>query len=134
MSEKRKLKKPELMLISRILDKLNFKLYSDSLLKKIENGLNSDIESLEIQTALIVGDIGSWVVTNAHLAESEIDKLICSFKSVKQEYVNDMDVDEYIETLKDIFQSGVPKVLTSMMNNENFKSLYEIKKKLTDLQ
>lgn len=134
MSEKRKLRVPEVMLVSDILEKINFKHYAEYLLSKMEKTLEADVTKLEIKAAILIGDITAYVLQNQSKAKTEIYNLIASYKSVQVAYIDKMDVDEYTETLRDIFQSGVPKILTAVMNNQDFVNLNQVKKKFNDLQ
>ena len=126
--EKRKLKVPEIMLVSEILDRVNFKHYAEFLLTKIEKSLEADIEKLEIKAAMIIGDITAFILQNQCKAKIEIYQLIASFKDVQAGYVDNMDIDEYTEILRDIFQAGIPKILVSVMNNQDIVKLDELKK------
>lgn len=127
--EKRKLKVPEVMLVSEILDRVNFKHYAEFLLTKIEKSLEADIDKIEIKAAIIIGDITAFILQNQCKAKIEIYQLIASFKDVKAGYIDQMDIDEYTEILRDIFQAGIPKILVSVMNNQDIVKLDEVKKK-----
>lgn len=131
--EKRKLKVPEIMLVSEILDRVNFKHYAEFLLTKIEKSLEADIEKLEIKAAMIIGDITAFILQNQCKAKIEIYQLIASFKDVQAGYVDNMDIDEYTEILRDIFQAGIPKILVSVMNNQDIVKLDEVKKKFNTI-
>jgi len=128
--EKRKLKVPEVMLVSEILDRVNFKHYAEFLLTKIEKSLDADIEKLEIKAAMIIGDITAFILQNQCKAKLEIYQLIANFKGVKTDYIDNMTIDEYTETLRDIFQAGIPKILVSVMNNQDIVRMDDVKKKL----
>lgn len=131
--EKRKLKVPEVMLVSEILDRVNFKHYAEFLLTKIEKSLEADVTKLEIKAAMIIGDITAFILQNQCKAKIEIYQLIASFKDVQAGYVDNMDIDEYTEILRDIFQAGIPKILVSVMNNQDIVKLDEVKKKFNTI-
>lgn len=123
MSE-RKLKKKEVMIVSRILEDVNFKYYIEYLLSnKVEKILKSSNNKNE-KILMVLGDVVAFILQNIHKAEDNIDALIMSYKKISQEEVDDMDEDIYIDTLKIIFMAGIPKVI------QNYVDLTEVKKKL----
>lgn len=134
----RKLKKREVMIISRLLDKVNFKIYAeyllnnkvDKLVKLLPEHIKENKENIKNQSALaslsvqLIGDVLAFIVQNMYKAESEIDELIMSYKNVTENDLENYDIDELTETLKEIFFAGVPKVIS------NFIDISDIKKKL----
>jgi hypothetical protein len=121
----RKLKKKEVMMISRILEEITFKSYAEYLLSnKIEKMIKSQ-ETTKVKTLLIFGDIFAFVLQNMHKAELSIDNLVMSYKGLTQEGVDDLDVDEFVDALKEAFMGGIPKMLKDFMSENP-----ELKKKI----
>jgi len=125
--KERKLKKKEVMIVSRILEDVNFKYYIEYLLSnKVDKILKAGQNKNE-KIVMIMGDVMAFVLQNMNKAEENIDLLIMSYKKLSQEQVDDMDVDEYIGTLKTVFMAGVPNVIA------DYVDLTEVKKKFQDL-
>jgi len=121
--EKRKLKKKEIMIVSRILEDVNFKYYVEYLLSnKVDKILKASNDKNE-KIMMIMGDVFAFVIQNIHKAEENIDALCISYCGLTQEQVDEMEEDDYIETLKTVFMAGVPKVIASYVD------LAEVKKK-----
>lgn len=126
--KERKLKKKEAMIVSRILEDVNFKYYIEYLLSnKIDKILMSGQNKHE-KILMLMGDVMAFILQNMNKAEENIDDLIKSYKKINQEQVDDMDVDEYIGTLKTVFMAGVPAVIA------DYVDLTEVKKKLKELK
>lgn len=117
----RKLKVPEIMCVSRILDDLNFKSYAEYLLSnKLDKILKSQ-DKIEIKMGMLIGDISAFVLQNMHKAESNISSLMMRYMNLSQDEINDMDVDLYTETLKEIFAAGIPNVIKNIVDVEELK-------------
>lgn len=124
----RKLNKKELMIISRILNDINFKMYAEYLLNiRIEKLLKSDLERKE-RMLILMGDISVFICQNIFKAEENTDLLFMSYLNITQEQIDNMEVDEYIDNVKNIFMAGIPKIISSYIN------IGELKKKLTELK
>lgn len=124
----RKLKKKEVMMVSRILKDIDFKSYVENLMStKVEAVLKTN-EFLDEKIAMIMGDIAAFVLQNMHEAEENIDLLIKSYKKISQDQLDDLEIDEYLDSLKVIFMAGIPKVLSKYVD------LTEFKKKLNQLE
>lgn len=120
----RKLKKREVMIVSRILEDVNFKMYAEYLLNnRIEKLLKSKADKKE-KILIVMGDIMAFITQNIHKAEESIDELLRSYKGIDQDKVEDLDFDQYIDCLKEVFQAGIPKVISDYVN------LADIKKKM----
>lgn len=128
MGKNRKLKKKEVMIVSRILEDINFKYYVDSITKTNKLDIMTEGKNKENAVLTLFVDIVAYLMQNMNHAEENIDELLRSYKKMSQEEVEDMDVDEYVDTLKHIFISGVPKVVEDMID------LTEVKKKLETLK
>ena len=116
------------MMVSRILEDVNFKYYVEYLLSnKVEKILKSGQNKNE-KILMIVCDIFAFVLQNMHKAEENIDILLMSYKGINQEGVDDLDVDEYVDSLKIVFMSGIPKVIG------DYVDLTDVKKKFKELQ
>ena len=126
MGEKRKLKKKEIMIVSRILEDVNFKFYVEYLLSnKVDKILKSG-DKKEEKVLMIMADVLAFILQNIHKAEENIDALCMSYCNLTQEQVDEMDEDIYIDTLKNVFMAGVPKVIT------HYVDLTAIKKKFQE--
>lgn len=126
--KERKLKKKEAMIVSRILEDVNFKYYVEYLLSnKIDKILKTGENKYE-KILMIMGDVMAFVLQNMNKAEENIDELIMSYRNINQDQVNDMDIDEFTSTLKTIFMAGIPNILT------DYVDLTEVKKKLKELK
>jgi hypothetical protein len=124
----RKLKKKEVMIISRILEDVNFKYYVEYLLSnKVEKILKSGQNKNE-KIVMIMADIMAFIIQNMNKAEENIDALIMSYNKINKEELEDMDVDNFSNTLKTIFMAGVPKIISDYID------LTEFKKKFKDLK
>jgi len=124
----RKLNKKEVIIVSRILEDVNFKYYVEYLVSsKIDKILkiNGDLKA---KIFILTADIAAFVLQNINKAEENIDLLIASYKGITQEEIDKLDIDEYLETLKEVFSAGVPKVISSYVD------LAEVKKKVTELR
>jgi len=125
--ENRKLKKKEIMIVSRILEDVNFKYYVEYLLSnKVEKILKSSDNKNE-KILMILGDVVAFVLQNIHKAEENIDALCMSYCNLSQEQVDEMDEDTYIDTLKNVFMAGVPKIISQYVD------LTEVKKKFQNV-
>lgn len=124
----RKLNKKELMIVSRILEDVNFKYYIDTLLSNKVDNILSIYKGKEHQAIILIGDIFAFVIQNINRAEDNIDELIMSYKGIEnKEDMNEMDGDEYIKNLKEVFTAGVPSVM------KDYVDITEIKKKLSNM-
>jgi hypothetical protein len=124
--KERKLRKKEVMIVSRILEDVNFKYYVEYLLSnKIDKILKAG-DSKNDKIVMIMGDIMAFILQNVNKAESNIDALFMSYKELTQEQVDEMEVDEYIETLKTVFMAGVPSIIA------DYVDLTEVKKKFNN--
>jgi len=111
----RKLKIKELMIISRILEDVNFKHYFEYL-SSSKTKTNS------------FSDIFVFIVQNMHKSEENICELIKSYKKVSQEEIDSYDIDDFLTIFKDILSGGIPKVITDLINMESLKKKWnEIK-------
>ena len=111
------------MIVSRILEDVNFKYYVEYLLSnKVDKILKASNDKNE-KIMMIMGDVFAFVIQNIHKAEENIDALCISYCGLTQEQVDEMEEDDYIETLKTVFMAGVPKVIASYVD------LAEVKKK-----
>lgn len=126
--KERKLKKKEVMIVSRILEDVNFKYYVEYLLSNKVDKILKAGQNKNDKVVMIMGDIMAFILQNMNKAEENIDLLIMSYRKIKQEDVDDMDVDEYIGTLKTVFMAGVPAVIA------DYVDLTEVKKKFQDLK
>jgi len=135
----RKLKKKELMVISRILERIDFKRYAEYLLStkidkimkvykdgKGQNDENKDSkfklnEDGKAKVIVLVGDLFAFIIQNIHKVEDDIDELIRMYKGYTQNQVEDLEIDEYLSILKVIFLAGVPKVMSNFIDIENVK-------------
>jgi len=124
--ENRKLKKKEIMIVSRILEDVNFKYYVEYLLSNKVDKILKGNGKKEEKILMVMGDVFAFVLQNIHKAEENIDALCMSYCNISKEKVDDMEEDEYIDTLKIVFFAGVPKVLESYIN------LSEVKKKFQE--
>lgn len=125
----RKLKKKELMIVSRILEEVNFKYYMEYLLSSKVDKILASTQGQQEQSIILIGDIFAFVVQNINRAEDSIDLLIMSYKGIKsKEDMDEMDGDEYINNLKEVFQAGVPSVM------KDYIDVAALKKKLGELQ
>jgi hypothetical protein len=126
--KERKLKKKEAMIVSRILEDVNFKYYVEYLLSnKIDKILRTG-ENKHEKILMIMGDVMAFILQNMNKAEENIDELIMSYRNINQDQVNDMDIDEFTSTLKTIFMAGIPNILA------DYVDLTEVKKKLKELK
>jgi hypothetical protein len=126
--KERKLKKKEAMIVSRILEDVNFKYYVEYLLSnKIDKILKTG-ENKHEKILMIMGDVMAFVLQNMNKAEENIDELIMSYRNINQAQVDDMDIDEFTSTLKTIFMAGIPNILA------DYVDLTEVKKKLKELK
>jgi len=124
----RKLNKKELMIISRILNDINFKMYAEYLLNiRIEKLLKSDMERKE-KMLILMGDISAFVCQNIFKAEENTDLLFMSYLNITQDKIDNMEVDEYIDNVKNIFMAGIPKIINDYIN------IGEFKKKISELK
>lgn len=116
------------MLVSRILEDVNFKYYIEYLLSnKVEKILKSG-QNKKDKIIMVMADIMAFILQNIHKAEENVDLLICSFKKVDRETIDEMEMDEYINTLKTVFMAGIPKVISEYVD------LTDVKKKLKDMK
>jgi len=126
--KERKLKKKEAMIVSRILEDVNFKYYVEYLLSnKIDKILRTG-ENKQEKILMIMGDVMAFILQNMNKAEENIDELIMSYRNINQAQVDDMDIDEFTSTLKTIFMAGIPNILA------DYVDLTEVKKKLKELK
>lgn len=125
----RKLKKKELMIVSRILEDVNFKYYMEYLLSSKVDKILAATKGQKEQAIVLIGDIFAFVVQNINRAEDNIDELIMSYKGIKtKEDIDEMDGDEYIDSLKEVFQAGIPSIM------KDYVDVAELKKKLGALK
>lgn len=125
----RKLKKKELMIVSRILEDVNFKYYMEYLLSSKVDKILAVTKGQKEQAIILIGDIFAFIVQNINRAEDNIDELIMSYKGIKtKEYIDEMDGDEYIDSLKEVFQAGIPSIM------KDYVDVAELKKKLGALK
>lgn len=124
----RRLKKKEVMIISKILEDVNFKYYMEYLLSnKVDKILKSG-QNKNDKIVMIMGDIMAFILQNVHKAEENIDSLIMSYSQINQEAVDNLSVDDYLETLKVVFMAGVPSVISDYID------ITEVKKKFEELK
>lgn len=124
----RRLNKREVIIISRILEDVNFKHYAEYLLtNKIDKVLKQDGDR-KSKMIVIMGDIAAFIIQNLYKADENIDRLIVSYYQIKQNECNELDVDTYIEYVKTIFMAGVPSVI------KDFVDVNELKKKMQELK
>jgi len=126
--KERKLKKKEVMIVSRILEDVNFKYYVEYLLSNKVDKILRTGENKNERIIMLMGDIIAFVLQNMNKAEENIDALIISYKNITQEQVEDLDVDEYINVLKSIWMAGIPNILA------DYVDLTEVKKKFKELK
>ncbi|MGD9276511.1 MAG: hypothetical protein PVJ67_05040 [Candidatus Pacearchaeota archaeon] len=124
MSE-RKLRKKEVMIVSRILDEVNFKHYAEYLLSTKLDKILSKSEGQKEKVLIVVIDIFAFVLQNMYKAESSIDKLIMSYKGLNQTEIDNLEEDAFIEVLKDVFIAGVPKVIGKIVDLSEFKKKFQ---------
>jgi len=122
----RRLKKRETMIISRILDDLGFKSYAEYLLGNRLDKILKTSEDKKTKGLILMGDIAAFVLQNLHKAEGNIDALIKSYLGVNQEYIENMDSDEYDGVLLDCLLTRLPKVVTDAID------LITVKKKISE--
>lgn len=128
----RKLKKGEVIKVSRILEDVGFKHYAEYLLTNRINKILQTVDKKEkidkkSIAIVILGDIFAFLLQNMHKAEDNIDKLIMSYCEINKEQIEDMDIDEYISALKEIFMAGIPDAIKSII------PIDDIKKKMNSL-
>lgn len=127
--ENRKLKFTEVMTVSKILKDINVKYYVEYLLSnKIEKLLKKQDLDIKDKQKIIAIDVITFIFQNMAEAEDNIYKLFASYKGEKLEKVKEFDIDQVIDTFMEIFQNGLPKVLSDMID------LGDIKKKLSSLE
>lgn len=112
----RKLRMKELMIISRILEDLNFKHYFEF------------ISSSNKQKGKGFSDVFVFVIQNMHKSEENINELIKSYKRIDQNELDNYDIDDILQSLKEIFGAGIPKVITDLID------VSELKKKWDEIQ
>lgn len=123
----RKLKKREVIMISRILEDVNFKHYAEYLLtNRLDKVLKQNSDRKE-KVIIIMGDIFAFIVQNIHKAEKNIDELLMSYCEITAEQLEDMDIDNYIANLKNVFMAGVPNVIKDIVD------INDIKKKMNSV-
>ncbi len=118
---KRKLKKIEVMIISRIFEAIGFKSYVEYLLgSRLEKMLKMN-ENQQTKGLIVVGDITAFVMQNMYKAENLIDTLVMSYLGKDENYVADMDADAYLAVVKDCFLSALPTVITDYIEASGIK-------------
>ena len=113
------------MIVSRILEDVNFKYYVEYLLSNKVDKILKAGQNKNDKVIMIMGDIMAFILQNMSKAEENIDLLIMSYRKISQEQVDDMDVDEYINTLKTVFMAGVPAVIADYVDLTEFKKKFE---------
>jgi hypothetical protein len=117
----RRLKKRETMIISRILDDLGFKSYVEYLLGNRLDKILKSQEDKKTKGLVVMGDVVAFILQNLWKAEDNIDALIRSYLDVDQEYIENMDSDEYDSVLLDCLLNRLPKVITDVIDIANVK-------------
>lgn len=123
--KKRKLMGAELMIVSRMLDKMSFKSYAEYLVSNKVDKLLKMGEKKEQKIVLMMADICFFILQNIHKAEDETWELISSYSGKKVCDVKFLDVDEITEYIKDIFMAGIPKVISKLVDMDQFKKKFE---------
>jgi hypothetical protein len=122
----RKLLKRELMSLSRVLKAIDFRTYVEDITTfKMKDILKSEEFSQNEKSLMIFGNVIAYVIENVHMAENEIDELISSYKDISSDEIEELDVDGYIEILKEVLWSGVPKVVEKYLDLTNVKKNME---------
>jgi len=124
----RKLNKKEVIIVSRILEDVNFKYYVEYLMGNRVDKILKSSGDMKVKILAVTADITAFVLQNLNKADENIDLLIMSYKGISLEDIQKLDIDEYVDCLKEIFIAGVPKILSSYVN------LAEVKKKVTELR
>lgn len=124
----RKLKKKEVMIVSRILEDVNFKYYVEYLLSNKVDKILKAGQNKNDKVVMIMGDIMAFILQNMNKAEENIDALIMSYKGITQEQLEEVEVDEFMDILKTVFMAGVPAIIA------DYVDLTEVKKKFQDLK
>lgn len=121
----RKLNFQEVMLVSKMLREMNVKEYIENLTKHIDKIFKSKNTKQEDMQKEIAIDVITWIVQNLEKAENTVYELLASYKSTSVKDIKVTDMDEIIECIKEIFTSGLPKIISNMVD------LGEVKKKLS---
>lgn len=108
-----KLRMKELMIISKILDDLNFKHYFEF------------ITSSNKQKKAGFSDVFVFIIQNMHKSEENINKLIKSYKRIEQADLDNYDIDDILQSLQEIFGAGIPNVITDLINITELKKKWE---------
>lgn len=124
----RKLIKREVMMVSKILNRIKFRNYVNDLMSEKIDRILGMKENKNVKMGIVMADLSAYIIENAFIAEKELDSLTMSYKEIDSNTLESMDIDEYIDTLKEIFMAGIPKVISS------FVDLNTVKKKMMDLK
>jgi hypothetical protein len=117
----RKLKKREVIMVSRILEDVNFKHYAEYLLtSRLDKVLKQNGDKKE-KALIIIGDITAFILQNIHKAEKSIDDLLISYCEISPEELEDMDIDNYIQSLKNVFMAGIPNIIKDIVDVNDIK-------------
>jgi hypothetical protein len=125
----RKLKFNEVMIISKILREMNIKFYVEYLMNnKIEKLLKQKGLDIEDKQKIIAVDVLTFIIQNIEQAEESVYKLFASYENKTIEQVKEMDVDESITILTNIFTNGLPTIISSIIDlNSVQKKMEEMK-------
>jgi len=116
----RKLKFSEVMLLSQVLDQINIKPYIEYLTgNKIERLLKNSQLPMNDKLKIVTIDILSFIVQNLYKAKDSIYELINSYKNIKN--AEDLDFEEVINIVIELFNNGLPNVLKTMINTDDLK-------------
>lgn len=116
------------MIVSRILEDVNFKYYVEYLLSNKVDKILKAGQNKNDKVVMIMGDIMAFILQNMNKAEENIDALIMSYKGITQEQLEEVEVDEFMDILKTVFMAGVPAIIA------DYVDLTEVKKKFQDLK
>ncbi len=132
MSEGRKLKLKEVLMISKILRDMGTKPYAEYVMRQIEKNKKQldvlkkdktktkddfDIAKKEFESSIGI-DIGIFALENIELSKETVFALIGSYNDVTAKEAENMDFDKVVDTFKAMFQNGLPEVIFTQLKQK----------------
>lgn len=116
--EFRKLKGDEIFIVFQVLREINIRPFIETKLKE------TDTLKLDRKATIeyIMKDLIFYIIDNIYLAENTIKMLITSYINQETEYFKELDIDEIVITLQNMFKLGLGTAISRFFNSSFLKS------------
>lgn len=125
MSEVRKLNFNEILLISKILREMGTKNYAEYVMrlnerlndkmKKDKDPAKTDKDKLTEKNNALGIDVAIFVLENLETAKDSLFELFSSYNEISIDEAKKMDSDKVAETIKNMFDAGLPEILKKLL-------------------